>query len=221
MLDQQSLKRAINDYIVNYSAEANLAPSTVLNKKDTLKRLIAFLDGRPFNLNTCREYLAYMYTHGWKTPNSRLDLVRVLRAFVNFLHKYNYIKENFAHKLIKPKVPKREFDYVEPELVEKNILAGTEYSPFDNERNRKIKDEMRVGLRFLLRTGLRINELVTLKGNDLNLYDKPPTFWVISKGGNREILPIPIDMIEELKNRINNTRLFVHSNQFLSMAQVL
>lgn len=60
---------------------------------------------------------------------------------------------------------------------------------------------MREALRFILRTGLRINELLMLKGSDLNLYDNPPTFWVLSKGGNRELLPLPKDMLEELKTR--------------------
>ncbi|MGA2911464.1 MAG: tyrosine-type recombinase/integrase [Candidatus Levyibacteriota bacterium] len=208
MLQGKKLEIAYHDYIVNYSAEANLAPSTVANKNDVLKRLIAFLDGRPFNLNTCREFIAYMCSHGRKAPNSRMDLVRVLRAFVNFLNNNDYTKDNFAHQIVKPKIPKREFDYIDPEIVEKIILAGTEYGVMDNSRNRAIKDEMRAGLRFILRTGLRINELITLKGSDLNIYDNPPTFWVLSKGGNRELLPLPKDMLEELKKRLNYDRLF-------------
>ena len=208
MLQGEKLQKAYHDYIVNYSVEANLAPTTVQNKKDTLKRLITFLDGRPFTLKTCREFLSYLYSNGWNSPNSRLDLVRVLRAFVNFLYNYKYIKENFSKELIKPKVPNKEFEYVEPKKVEEIIIAGTEYSVHDNERNRKIKDEMRAALRFILRTGLRINELISLKGSDLNLDDNPATFWVISKGGNRDVLPLPKDMLDELKIRSNNDRLF-------------
>jgi len=67
---------------------------------------------------------------------------------------------------------------------------------------------MRAALRFILRTGLRINELITLKGDDLNLYDNPPTFWVLSKGGNRELLPLPKDMLGDLEERQRNVRVF-------------
>lgn len=207
-LHQESLQNAIHDYLVNYSNEANLAPKTVQNKKDMLKRLVPFLQDRPFTFETCREFIAYMFAHGWNTPNTRLNLVRVMRAFVNFLYKHKYIEENFAQELAKPKVPRKEFDYVDPETVEKIIIAGTEPSPYDNDRNRKIKVEMRACLRFILRTGLRINEAITLKGSDLNLFDNPPTFWVISKGGNREILPLPKDMIDELKTRLDKERVF-------------
>ncbi|HSD98597.1 MAG TPA: tyrosine-type recombinase/integrase [Patescibacteria group bacterium] len=207
-LHQESLQNAIHDYLVNYSNEANLAPKTVQNKKDILKRLLPYLQDRPFTFETCREFIAYMFGHGWNTPNTRLNLVRVMRAFVNFLYKHKYIEENFAQDLAKPKVPRKEFDYVDPETVENIIIAGTEPSHYDNERNRKIKIEMRACLRFILRTGLRINEAITLKGSDLNLFDNPPTFWVISKGGNREILPLPKDMIEELKTRLERDRVF-------------
>jgi len=208
LLHQESLEKAINDYLVNYSAEAYLAPKTVQNKRDMLKRLLPFLQDRPFTFETCREFLAYMFAHGWNTPNTRLNLVRVMRAFVNFLYKHKYIEENFAMDLAKPKVPRKEFDYVDPEIVEKIIIAGTERSKFDNERNWLIKVEMRACLRFILRTGLRINEAITLKGSDLNLYDNPPTFWVHSKGGNRELLPLPKDMLPELEVRLNKERVF-------------
>lgn len=208
LLHQESLQKAINDYLVNYSNEANLAPKTVQNKKDMLKRLLPFLQDRPFTFETCREFLSYMFAHGWNTPNTRLNLVRVMRAFVNFLYKHKYIEENFAQELTKPKVPRKDFDYVDPETVEKIIIAGTETSQFDNERSKNIKNEMRQALRFILRTGLRINEAITLKGSDLNLFDNPPTFWVLSKGGNRELLPLPKDMITEFKSRLNKERVF-------------
>src|SRR5258706_5800996 len=66
----------------------------------------------------------YMFEHGWKKPNSRLNIIKYLRAFVNFLHKYEYIEKNFAQELMKPKVPRKDFDYVNPEAVEKIIIVG-------------------------------------------------------------------------------------------------
>ena len=173
-----------------------------------LKKLLPFLKERPLTFQSCREYAFYMYENGWNKPNSRVNVIKNLRAFVNFLYKRGYLNENFSSELTKPKVPKREFNYVDPEVVEKIIFAGTKYSEFDNARNRAIKDDMRAGLRFILRTGLRINELVTLKSSDLNLYDDPPTFWVSSKGGNRDLLPLPKDMVDELKTRQQNSLVF-------------
>lgn len=208
MLQGQKLQQAYDDYINNYSVEKGLEAKSVQNKKDILKRLIPYLKDKPLILETCRQYSHYMYNRGWDKPNSRVNIIKNLRAFVNFLYKYKYIEENFSQELIKPKIPRREFDYVDPETVEKIIIAGTEVGIGDRPRSKKIKVETRAALRFLLRTGLRITELLTLKGSDLNLYDNPPTFWVLSKGGNREILPLPKDMLEELKDRQKNKRVF-------------
>lgn len=213
MLQGQKLRLAFEDYINRYSVEKGLMPKSITNKRDILYKLINFLDGKPLTLENCRDYAHYMFEHGWTKPNSRLNIIKYLRAFINFLHKYEYIEKNFAQELMKPKVPRKDFDYVDPEIVEKIIIAGTEPGFYDNERNKKIKLEMRAGLRFILRTGLRINEAVTLKGRDLNLYDNPPTFWVLSKGGNRELLPLPKDMLEELKERQKNERVFPITNK--------
>lgn len=135
-------------------------------------------------------------------------MVRMLRAFVNYLYKRKYITESFSQELIKPKVHKKPFDYIAPVIVEKIIDAGTLVGDHDNARNIKIKVEMRIGLKFMLRTGLRISELINMNGNDLFLYDDPPTFYVNSKGGTRDLLPLPIDMITELIRRIQHKRVF-------------
>lgn len=205
---RKELHQAIQDYIVNYSAEANLTAKTVANKKAILQRLQTHLGDKEFNLQTCRAFLTYLYSNGWDTPNSRLDLVRVLRAFVNFLYKYKYIPENFAQQLQKPKIPRKLFDYIAPEIVENIIDAGTTVGDGDRARSRRIKAETALALRFMLRTGLRINELLEMKGSDLNIYDNPPTYYVNSKGGNRDLLPLPKDMLSILIPRIKNERLF-------------
>lgn len=201
MLRNNLLQKAVDDYLVNYSIEAGLMEKTIRNKRHILNRFLIYLDGREYSEDSVKTFLSHLFSHGWNTPNSRLDLVKVFRAFTNFLYKRKYIKENFAQELVKPKVPKRDFNYISPEIVEKIIEAGTEIGIGDRARSIYIKSETKAALRFLLRTGLRINELIQLKGSDLNLEDNPPTYFVNSKGGNRELLPLPKDMLEGLKLR--------------------
>lgn len=201
MLRKNLLQKAVDDYLVNYSIEAGLMEKTIRNKRGILNRFLIYLNGREYSQDTVKTFLSHLFSHGWNTPNSRLDLVKVFRAFTNFLYKRKYIKENFAQDLVKPKVPKRDFNYISPETVEKIIEAGTEIGVGDRTRSIYIKSETKAALRFLLRTGLRINELIQLKGTDFNLNDNPPTYFVNSKGGNRELLPLPKDMLEELKIR--------------------
>lgn len=208
MLQGQKLQEAYNDYIVNFSAEKGLQPKSVQNKKDLIGGIFPFLDGRPLTVETCREYIAYKYEHGLTKPNSRRNLVKYLRAFINFLYDREYIERNFARKLVVPKVVRPPLQLVSEEVAEQIILEGTKPGKWDNSRNKRIKAETRLCLLFLLRTGLRINEALSLKGSDLLPFDDQPSFLVISKGGNAAQLPIPDDMVADMKKRVKRVRVF-------------
>jgi integrase/recombinase XerD len=208
MLQGQKLQQAYDDYIVNYSVEKGLLEKSIRNKKDILGKLLPFLEDKPLTFDSCREYAFYMYKNGWNSPNSRVNIIKNLRAFVNFLHERGYIKENFSKKLIKPKVIRPPLRLPSELDAEKCIIAGTEPGPGDNSRNKRIKAETRLCLQFILRTGLRISEALNLRGQDFSPYDEQPSFQVRSKGGKISLLPIPDDMISEMKNRINKSRIF-------------
>lgn len=208
MLQDQKLEHAYHDYIVNYSIEKGLEVTSIKNKKDVLKKLIPFLDGRPLTFESCRDYSFYMYEHGWNKPNSRVNVIKNLRAFVNFLYERGYIKENFSKKLIKPKVIREPLRLPSEADAEKCIIAGTEPGKYDNARNIRIKSETRLCLQFVLRTGLRISEALNIKGEHLSPFDDEPSFQIRSKGGKISLLPIPADMIDEMKKRVNRKRVF-------------
>jgi site-specific recombinase XerD len=198
MLQDQKLEHAYHDYIVNYSIEKGETTS-IKNKKDVLKKLIPFLDGKPLTFETCREYAFYMYENGWNKPNSRVNVIKNLRAFINFLFERGYIQENFSKKLIKPKVIREPLRLPSEVDAEKCILIGTKPGKYDNARNIKIKAETRLCLQFVLRTGLRILEALNLRGSDLSPFDDQPSFQVRSKGGKILLPPLPQDMIEAMK----------------------
>jgi len=208
MLQGQKLQSAYDDYIINYSLEKGLEAKSIQNKKDILGKLIPFLNGKPLIFETCREYAFYMYKNGWSAPNSRVNIIKNLRAFVNFLYERSYISENFSKKLIKPKVIRPPLRLPSEIDTERCIIAGTEPGVGDNERNKRIKAETRLCLQFILRTGLRISEALNLKGQDFTPYDDQPAFQVRSKGGKISLLPIPADMISEMKLRMRKQRVF-------------
>jgi integrase/recombinase XerD len=208
MLQDQKLQQAYHDYIVNYSLEKGLEATTIDNKKDALKKLIPFLDGKPLNFEGCRDYAFYMYDHGWDKATSRVMLIKNLRAFINFLYDRDYIKENFSRKLIMPKVIREPLRLPSETDAEKCIIVGTEPGIGDRARSKRIKAETRLCLRFILRTGLRVSEALSISGNNLSPFDEQPSFQVRSKGGKPALLPIPLDMVEEMKKRINRKRVF-------------
>lgn len=212
MLNKELLQQAIKDYLENYSIESNHSPRTIRNKRGCYNRFLQWLGDRPYSFETVREYLLHLNERGLK-PNSILDEVRMFRALTNFLFKRKYINESFADEIAKPKVPPKDFPDISQEMVEKIIEAGVEIGLGDRSRSKFYKEEARLALHFILRTGLRINELIQLKGSDLNLFGDPPSYRVHSKGGSVEWLPLPLDMIDILQKRLEYPRLFVTSEK--------
>lgn len=218
MLQGQELQEALNDYIENFCiAEKDMAEGTVRNKRYIFGELLKHLNGQPLSLRNVLAFRLVMYKR-WKTPDGKADITRELRAFINWLARREYIERSFAEGIEKPKIPKPQFTYIAPERVVEIILAGTEIRPFvfgvsgDNPRNRLIKYETRLGLFFILLTGLRIGELIKLKVGDLNFYEERPMCYIHSKGGDVDEFPIPPNMIpvikELTKNKANDDRVF-------------
>lgn len=108
MLKKDVLRKAINNYVENYSIEANFSPRTVKNKRSFFNRFFNWLAGRPYTIQNVRAYILHLYEKG-SLPNTILDEVRMLRALTNFLFNRKYIKENFASQITKPKVPEKDF----------------------------------------------------------------------------------------------------------------
>jgi len=195
----------LKEYVEDYSYEQGLKEATIRGKRDTLKRFLAWLKNKPFNEETCKEWVLSLKARGLM-PNSVKHEARILRATVRYLFKKKYIDEDFALSIPSPKIPKRPLELVPIELAEKIVLVGTLPGRGDNSINKKRKEEYRVALKFILRTGLRNREVRSLRGVDINLEDE--TYLVRSKSGNLDRLPLPRDMIKDVKQRTNNGQLF-------------
>lgn len=195
----------LNEYVEGYSFEVGLKDETVIGKRDTLKRFIHWLGGRPITAETCKAWIMSLKSKGLM-PNSLKHEARILRATVRYLYKKKYIKQDFALEIPSPKVPIRPMELPPAEVAEKIIMAGTEPGSGDNCLNRQRKQEYRAALRFILRTGLRNREARSLRGIDINLEDE--TYLVQSKSGNLDRMPLPKDMLGEIGQRVNNGQLF-------------
>ncbi len=215
-LDKDQLRAYIfKEYVVRDPIDRGLSDKTVTNRKNCLKRFYRWLDGRSFSADSCRAWLRYLKDKGLR-PVSIKDAARVLRATVRFLYRRKVISDDFASDIPLPKIPKTSLKIVPAELAEKIIIAGTESGEGDNSINKRLKEEHRQALRFVLRTGLRSKEICSLKGCDINLDDE--SFTVLSKGGDVDVLPLPKDMIDELAKRVNNARLFEITSKTLNIS---
>jgi site-specific recombinase XerD len=212
MLQGEQLQRAYDDFINTYSARKKLDVKTVKNKRNALDKLISFLSGKRFDYNTANEYAEYMFAHGWKSANSQLNIIKNLRAFVNFLSEYDYVEKNFAKKIIRPKVFSEPEPLPDIDQAEAAILAGTEPGPNDSSYHRIRKAIKRLAMQFALRTGFRGDELIHIRGRDLFISDTDPksskVFIVAAKGGVPQWQPLPVDLLPELKKLVNEDRVF-------------
>lgn len=205
------LQDILQDYI-NYSIELNLQPASLKNKRNGLKRLLLFLGDRPFTLETAKLYIDQARKDG-NGISSIITKIRILRAFTSWLYKYKYIPENFGAFLVMPKEHKKLKNFPSMQTTEQIILKATEIKPEDDKAVRRRKAELRLVMRFALRTGLRQSEMQKLKGTDVHLFDDPPSLVVNGKGGGQQLMPLPMDMIDELRPRLNNKKLFSFTTQ--------
>jgi len=198
-LRKERLDLLIKEYLDVYcTIEQGLSKRTVGNKRHTLVRLGKFLNNKELNFKSVRDYTKYLYKSGWVNSSIGADL-KVIKAFINYLSERNYIEDSFSSNIKLPKVRRGQLNIVSAELAEKIVIEGTTPCEYDNHLHKKAKREHREALRFILRTGLRLSELLRLKPEDINYENK--TYIIQSKGGNIDILPLPNDMIEELKKR--------------------
>lgn len=215
-MQNKKLLSTIEEYLKE-GQKLGLAPETLKNRKRFMRRLSAFLQKKPLTKETAKEFLNTFREKGLK-PLGINTLTKLLRAFVNFLARRGYIRESFARELLFIKVPRPHFELIAPATIEQIIIAGTKPSKFDNSRAKDRRADNRLALRFMLRTGLRVSEACNLEGKNLRPDDNPPSFSLISKGGNADILPLPKDLIKELRPLVKRERVFKVSDDGLNRA---
>lgn len=205
-LAQERLEHLIREYLDEYCLiESGLSDKTIKNKKHTLIRLQNFLQEKGLNVESCRAYTKHLYKLKWKNVSIGADL-KIIKAFINYLFSRKYIAKSWAPEILLPKVNRTTLDIIPAKLAEKVILAGSKPCKNDHCLHRKSKREHRVALQFILRTGLRLSELINLKAGDINFENQ--TYNVLSKGGNIDILPLPVDMLNKLRKRNKNKHIF-------------
>lgn len=206
-ISYETLAQATEVFLGSYCIEMNLTAKTVKNKRNFIRRLLTWLDGKSLTLQNARFYISSRSSLGIKM-SSVLSETKQMKALVNFLFDREYIENNWSRKLINPKVHDTPPDIVSVEIAEKIIEAGTEIGIGDRSRSRAIKANVRLGLKFALRHGLRISELLAIRGNDLKLDNDPPALLVHGKGGDTVLFPMALDMVEPMRKRMSFDRVF-------------
>jgi len=133
--------------------------------------------------NIILKFLAELKVKKKLDSNSLRLYVRAISSFLKFLD-----NESLAKQIKAPKVDKRLPKFITYDELNK-LLENAE-----NYRDKLI-------IKFLFYTGVRVSELVKIKKNDI-IFEEG-FVKVYGKGGKERIVPIPKELLNELKNYIN------------------
>ena len=124
-----------------------------------------------------RDYLEYLYSRGLNR-NSIARKISSIRGFYQYLKAENIIEVNYFKEVNSPKKDMSLPKYVRNSDIEKMFLCFNKEDAL-GQRNALI-------LEMLYATGVRVGELVNIKVNDINLYDR--TVKILGKGRKGRIV---------------------------------
>ncbi|MCG2868731.1 MAG: tyrosine-type recombinase/integrase [Candidatus Nanopusillus sp.] len=146
--------------------------------------------------NIILKFLAELKVKKKLDSNSLRLYVRALSSFLKFLD-----NENLAKQIKAPKVDKRLPKFITYDELNR-LLENA-----DNYRDKLI-------IKFLFYTGVRVSELIKIKKSDI-IFEEG-FVKVYGKGGKERIVPIPKELLNELKdyiNKINTENIFPLSSR--------
>ena len=162
---------------LNYlKIERHYSPHTLNNYQRDLKFLTNFFRGKEISRAAARSYLISL-----EKKYSRRSVARKLssaRSFFRFLLREKVIKSNPFENLVTPKIPKRLPNFLYPEEVNALLEAPDPQSPLG------LRD--RALLELLYSTGVRVEELISINLNDLDLEEGE--IKILGKGNKERIV---------------------------------
>ncbi|MFP3256231.1 MAG: tyrosine-type recombinase/integrase [Candidatus Nanopusillus acidilobi] len=146
--------------------------------------------------NIILKFLAELKVKKKLDSNSLRLYVRAISSFLKFLD-----NENLAKQIKAPKVDKRLPKFITYDELNRLLESA------ENYRDKLI-------IKFLFYTGVRVSELIKIKKNDI-IFEEG-FVKVYGKGGKERIVPIPKELLNELKdyiNKINTENIFPLSSR--------
>ena len=191
------IDETIEEYINSLVAELHLSMNTKETYSISLykyqeylkKKNIIYID------KIDREDIVSFLEHLKKedlTPQTIAHYLTVIKNYHKFLIQNEYLKDNVAKSIERPKLVKKLPNVLSIEDVVK-LLDIKGDTPFDI-RNKCM-------LELLYGTGLRISELLSLTINDIDTFNA--TVRCVGKGDKERIVPINDYIIESLDNYLN------------------
>jgi site-specific recombinase XerD len=191
--------------------ERGMTHKSCLTILQITRKLDSFLDSKNIERISTNDILEYLYENrelrGW-TPKTFCNQRQALLTFFRFCCKREMIKKNPVTSIDKPKLPKalpRSLSKKEVHKLLDHFEVFEWQTDFERIRNNCI-------FKTFLFTGLRLNELLSLKNSDVILSER--TIKVIKGKGNKDrTIPIHNDLYNIL-NAYRKSKQKKHLNSF-------
>lgn len=171
----------IKDFILDQQARGN-SPETIKYYNSCLDRFYRFC-GDDFDIkNLTPRFLKQYVVHLSSSELSSVSVqsyCRGLRSFLSWLYDQEYITVDLCDKFTLPKASRKVIDVLNDDEIDR-ILFSLSGSEWLNIRNTLI-------VSLMLDSGLRLNEVVTLRRDQVNLKDR--YLIVTGKGNKQRIVP--------------------------------
>ena len=153
-------------------------------------------DVSDLTLTLCKQY--YVHLSDDKTVNSVSiqSYVRGLRTFLRWLYNNNYIEENICDKFKLPKASRKVIDILSDKEID-DLLLSLSGNEWLTVRNRLI-------VALMLDSGLRLNEVVTLRSSAVHLKDR--YLIVTGKGDKQRTVPFGSYTAQTLEDYLRLTQ---------------
>lgn len=163
------------EYLKVIKKETN---NTISSYRNDLMELYDF-NNNLLNINEkdVSNYLEYLYNRGL-ARNSIARKISAIRGFYQYLQGEGILRNNYFREVSSPKKKESLPKYVRTSDIEKMFLCFDKKTSL-GQRNALI-------LEMLYATGVRIGELVNIKINDINRYDR--TIKILGKGRKERIV---------------------------------
>ena len=194
------MQKEIDAFISYLHNVKKTSTNTELSYQRDLKKFVVFLEKR--NISTLKEvkeddlsaYMEYMVTEDFK-PATISRNVASIKALFHFLAYEGMVDEDISGVLKAPKIEKKA-----PEIMTMTEVNTLLEQP-KGDTPKEIRDKAMLEL--LYATGIRVSELITLKGEDLNLQMN----YIICHHGNKDrIIPFGLKARNALLRYLENSR---------------
>ena len=194
------MKKIVLEYVEYLKEVKGISLNTEMAYRRDLMKLVRYLDSQGIhevgqitatNLNS---YMLHMEKQ--KLTNTTISRnVASIKGFFNYLFKKKYIKEDVSEGLTSPKIERREPKSATKEDVEKVLAVPNGKTP------KLLRDKAMIEL--LYSTGIMVEELVSLKIQDVNL---EMGYLQCHFPGNQNAYPIDKQALKAMKAYLKNGR---------------